>query len=133
MLWRDIYIKRGMTRKYYLNLNDRPFNAIKSGMKRVEARVPTSKDTTPYNLLTKGDLLSFTNSKTGDVLCASIIEVRHYADALSMLRSENLDRLLSSGIRDIEQAAKGFEQFGEYREGIQKNGIYAIHIDNVTF
>ena len=41
--------------KYILDLNDRPFKAIKAGTKKIEGRTPTSWDKTPYDKLQKGD------------------------------------------------------------------------------
>lgn len=123
----------GMSKIYSLNLNDRPFCAIKDGSKRTEARVPTSMDTTPYHLLSKGDVLSFRNGNTGETLLADVDDVCHYKDVISMLRSEDLSKLLSSGTKDIDEAAKSFGQFREYEESIQKHGIYAIHIGKVRF
>ena len=43
--------------KYILDLNDRPFKAIKAGTKKIEGRTPTSWDKTPYDELQKCDLV----------------------------------------------------------------------------
>lgn len=129
----DTYIKLGMSKIHTLNLNDRPFCAIKDGSKRTEARVPTSMDTTPYHLLSKGDVLSFRNGNTGETLLAEVDNVCHYLDVLSMLRSEDLSKLLSSGTKDIGEAAKSFSLFREYEKNIPVHGIYAIHIGKVGF
>lgn len=122
-----------MSEIYSLNLNDRPFCAIKDGSKRTEARVPISIDTTPYHLLSKGDVLSFRNRYTGETLLAEVDDVCHYSDVVSMLRSEDLSKLLSSGTKDIDEVAKNFSQFREYEENIPMHGIYAIHIGKVSF
>lgn len=51
---------------YSLDLNDRPFNAIKTGTKKIEGRTKTSLDTFSYDDLKSGDTITFTNNATNE-------------------------------------------------------------------
>ena len=113
---------------YNIDLNDRPFKAIKAGTKRIETRVPTSWDQTPYNELKVGDTITFTNNTNGDLLKVDILGVRNYPDVRSLLEAEGTRNTLSSGL-GIEEAIERYNTvFEEYRENIPKFGIYAIEV-----
>ena len=51
---------------YNLELLDRPFKAIRAGTKKIETRVPTSYDKTPYADLKAGDTFTLTNMTTNE-------------------------------------------------------------------
>lgn len=113
---------------YDLSLNDRPFKAIKVGTKKIETRVPTSYDKTPYADLKVGDTFTFTNITTNEVMKVQILGVRHYSDVRSMLEAEGTRNTLSSGL-DINGAVERYNIFfEEYKENIPKFGIYGIEI-----
>ena len=113
---------------YDLSLNDRPFKAIKAGTKKIETRVPTSYDKTPYADLKAGDTFTFTNMTTNEVMRVEILGVRHYPDVRSMLEAEGTRNALSSGL-DINGAIERYNTvFEEYKENIPKFGIYGIEV-----
>ena len=113
---------------YNLELMDRPFKAKKAGTKKIETRVPTSYDKTPYADLKAGDTFTFTNMTTSEVMKVEILGVRHYPDVRSMLEAEGTRNALSSGL-DINRAVERYNTvFEEYKENIPKFGIYGIEV-----
>jgi len=116
---------------YNLDLNDRPFQAIKAGTKKIETRVPTSYDKTPYAELKAGDTFTFTNNVTNEVMKVEILGVRHYPDVRAMLEAEGTRNALSSGL-DINGAIERYNTaFEEYKENIPKFGIYGIEVKKI--
>ncbi|MEI8249237.1 MAG: ASCH domain-containing protein [Candidatus Taylorbacteria bacterium] len=113
---------------YNLDLNDRPFKAIKAGTKKIETRVPTSWDVTPYHKLQTGDNLTFTNNSTNEIMKVSILGIRNYPDVRSMLEAEGTRNTLSSGLNINEAIERYNTVFEEYKENIPKYGIYAIEV-----
>lgn len=114
--------------KYILDLNDRPFNAIKAGTKKVEGRTPTSWDKTLYDKLQKGDIIHFTNNVTSEEMDVDVLFVHRYADTKIMLESEGVENVLSGEPKTIEHGIENYNSFKGYKEGIKKNGIYAIRV-----
>ena len=113
---------------YDLNLNDRPFQAIKTGTKKIETRVPTSWDTTPYQNLKNGDTLTFTNNTTNETMKVEVLGIRNYPDVRAMLEAEGTRNTLSSGLGISEAIERYNTVFEEYKENIPKYGIYAIEV-----
>lgn len=113
---------------YNLDLNDRPFKAIKAGTKKIETRVPTSYDETPYVKLKIGDTFTFTNNSTNEVMEVDILGVRHYSDVRIMLETEGTRNTLSSGLGINEAIERYNTVFPEYKENIPRYGIYAIEV-----
>lgn len=112
---------------YNLNLNDRPFQSIEKGIKKIEGRTRTSRDTFSYDELKPNDTITFTNAITKEKMVVVVIAVKHYKDTRSMLEKEGVHRVLSSGL-DIEVGIDSYNNFSEYKENIPKYGIYAIEI-----
>lgn len=112
---------------YNLNLNDRPFLAIKAGTKKIEGRVKTSRDTFLYSDLRAGDTITFTGKTTSEKMLVDVLGVRQYPDTRKMLDSEGVENVLSSGT-DIEGGIEGYNSFSEYKENIPKHGIWAIEV-----
>lgn len=113
---------------YDLDLNDRPFKEIKAGTKKIETRVPTSYDKTPYNEIIVGDTFTFTNNVTRETMVVDILGIRHYPDVRTMLEAEGTRNALSSGL-DINGAIERYNTvFEEYKENIPKFGIYGIEV-----
>lgn len=112
---------------YNLEINNRPFRAIKAGTKRIEGRVTTSYDDTPYNKMRLGDTIKFTNKTTKETLVAKVIGVRHYLDTRTMLKKEGVENVLSSG-KNLEDGIESYSNYLEYKENIPYFGIYAIEI-----
>ncbi len=113
---------------YYLELNDRPFKAIKAGTKKIETRVPTNYDKTPYTELKAGDTITFTNNVTSEVMRVEISDVRHYPDVRTLLEAEGTRNTLSSGLGINGAIERYATVFSEYKENLPKYGIYAIEI-----
>lgn len=113
--------------KYKLNLNNRAFDAIKSGTKKVEIRVTTNKNKIDYKNIKKGDVLEFTNEKLEKIDCI-VRENVWYESALKLLEMEGTRFTLSS-TNDIKEGVNSINRFAGYREGIKKNGIHALHIE----
>jgi ASC-1-like (ASCH) protein len=111
--------------KYYLDLNTRPFNAIKAGTKKVEGRVPTGWDATAYQEMKVGDSICFTNNETNEVMNVKVRFVHHYKTLRKMLETEGVLNVSSSSTT-IEGSMHGYSQIPEYEENIPKYGIYAI-------
>jgi ASC-1-like (ASCH) protein len=113
---------------YNLDLNDRPFKAIKAGTKKIETRVPTSHYNIPYGELKVGDTFTFTNNVTNEVMKVEILGVRHYPDVRTMLETEGTRNTLSSGLSIPEAVERYNTAFEEYKENIPKYGIYGIEV-----
>lgn len=113
---------------YNLELNGRPFKAIKAGTKKIETRVTTSYDTNPYSELKSGDKFTFTNNETHELLIVDVVAIRHYPDVRILLETEGTRNTLSSGLRISDAVERFNEVFPEYKENIPKYGIYAIEI-----
>lgn len=113
---------------YILDLNNRPFKAIKAGTKKIEGRTLTSWDKTPYDKLQKGDTIHFINNVTHDEMDVEILFVHHYPDTKSMLEAEGVKNVISSEPKTIEHGIKSYNSYEGYEEGIRKSGIYAIGV-----
>jgi len=112
---------------YNLDLNDRPFKAIKAGTKKVEGRTPVNTENNVYEKMIPGDTITFTNNVTDEKLLCEILFVHHYNDVRAMLEIEGTKNVLSSGL-DVEGGIKSYDSLDGYEEGIKKYGIYAIGI-----
>ncbi|MCL5090987.1 MAG: hypothetical protein M1514_03195 [Patescibacteria group bacterium] len=114
--------------KYFLDLNDRPFKAIKAGTKKVEGRTQTEFDKIPYSELMPGDLITFVNNSSSETLEVKVVFVHHYPDVKEMLESEGVENVLSSEPKTVEHGVESYNALTGYKEGIINNGIYAIGI-----
>ncbi len=112
---------------YNLDLNDRPFNAIKVGTKKVEGRTPIDSEKNTYEKMVPGDIITFTNNVTGEKLSCEVLFVHHYDNVRAMLEIEGTKNVLSSGL-DIEGGIKSYNSLDGYEKGIKKHGIYAIGV-----
>jgi ASC-1-like (ASCH) protein len=112
---------------YNLDLNDRPFKAIKAGTKKIEGRTPKDEGDKQYGQMAAGDVIIFTSNATGEKMPCEVTFVRRYPDVRSMLETEGVKNVLSSGL-DIEGGVKSYNNLEGYEESIKKFGIYAIGI-----
>ncbi|MFA5736783.1 MAG: ASCH domain-containing protein [Candidatus Paceibacterota bacterium] len=112
---------------YELNLNDRPFQAIKAGTKKIEGRTPNDGVDLRYKKMSPGDFIIFINNTTNEKLTCAILSITHYPNVKSMLEAEGTQNVLSSG-RNIEEGIESYNNLGDYKERIGKYGIYAIGI-----
>lgn len=113
--------------EYKLNLNNRAFDAIKAGTKKIEIRVTTDKNKINYEDIKKGDILEFTNDRLEKIKCF-VKENVWYENSLKLLEMEGTRFTLSS-TNDINKGIDSINRFTGYKEGIEKNGIHAIHIE----
>jgi ASC-1-like (ASCH) protein len=108
---------------YVLHIPDRPWQAIKNGTKKVEGRV--YRHTTPYQDMKAGDTITFINEGSQEKLITLIKYVNHYRDVRTMLQTEGVENVLSSG-GSVEDGVRNFEAFTDYKANIPFYGIYAI-------
>ena len=113
---------------YILDLNDRPFMAIKAGTKKVEGRAPTSWDKTPYDKLQKGDIIHFINNVTNEEMDVNVSFVHQYSNTRIMLETEGVENVSSGEPKTIEAGIERYDSLEGYKEAIKKNGIYAIGV-----
>jgi ASC-1-like (ASCH) protein len=117
--------------EYSLNLNPRPFEAIKKGTKKIEGRVPIEHDkNVPFNKIKKGDTIIFNNNANKNIIKVLVLGVRHYPTFREMLECEGTEGVLSSK-GNIEEGIKSYESFSGYKEGVKKHGVYAIEIEKI--
>ena len=112
--------------EYILEINDRPFKAILAGTKKVEGRTPTQFDQTPFDKLQPGDVITFVNNVTREVLKVKVAFVHHYQSVKVMLESEGVENVLSSEPKTVAHGIESFNSLKGYQEGIKTSGIYAI-------
>lgn len=110
--------------KYNLNLNDRAFNAIINGTKKIEIRANTKKHN--YANFNSGDFICFTNS-SNEIITCKIIEINHYNTVEELLTLEGT-RYTTSSTDDYKEAVERIYSLNGYKEEIPKSGVYAIHI-----
>lgn len=116
---------------YNLNLNDRPFQAIRVGTKKIEGRTQKDENDDRYDRMVSGDTLTFTNNVTGEKMICEILSVSKYPDTRSMLEAEGTKNVLSSG-GNIEEGITSYNSIEGYEERIKKFGIYAISVRPVS-
>ncbi len=113
--------------KYNLDINNRAFNAIKNGTKRVEIRVTKLGDNHfDYNTIKTNDMIEFT-SYDGETLNCLVGDVNHYDSIEELLTLEGTRYTLSS-TNDFEEGVKSINSLTGYEEAMKVNGVYAIHI-----
>ncbi|MBI2590447.1 MAG: hypothetical protein HYW33_00995 [Candidatus Blackburnbacteria bacterium] len=114
--------------KWFLDVNDRPFNALKSGKKKIETRTfVTVYESPDYRQMKNGDILTFENNQTKERITMEILGVRHYKDVSIMFDAEGQENCMSYDA-PREEAIDSYNQLKGYTEGIKKNGIYAIEV-----
>ncbi|MEI7480248.1 MAG: hypothetical protein WCJ59_01335 [bacterium] len=116
---------------YSLNINDRPFNAIKNGTKKVEGRTKVKENDVAYENMILGDTITFTNKITGEIMTCEILYVSKYPNVRNMLESEGTKNVLSSGL-DVEGGITSYNSLQDYEEGIKIHGIYAIGVKKIS-
>ena len=115
--------------KVELELNDRAFNAINNGTKKVEIRVKTPNSTVIYKLLKYDDYIKFVNTNNDKIVCR-VLKVNWYKTIRRLLEVEGTLYTLSS-TNDIEEGIRSINSFKDYEKSIKANGVYAIHIRKI--
>ena len=113
--------------KYYFDINNRAFKAIKNKTKRVEIRVTKLGDNHfNYDVIKSGDIIEF-KSFDGDIINCLVGDVNHYDTIEELLTLEGTRYTLSS-TNDFNEGVKSINSINGYREAMKVNGVYAIHI-----
>lgn len=108
-----------------LNLNDRAFEAIKSGTKKVEIRA--NKTGTNVSKMKENDIIIFTKQSNDEKIKCLVEKIKLYSCVRNLLINEGTDRTLSSG-KNLEDGIISIESIPGYKEAISVNGVYAITI-----
>lgn len=110
-----------------LNINDRTALAIKNNTKRVEIRANKENSEHDYSILKENDVIEFTSNNLG-VFYVKVKEVNHY-DSLDELFTLEGTKYTTSSTNDKEEAIKNVNKLDGYEKAINKNGVFAIHIE----
>ena len=117
--------------KYNFDINDRAFNAIKNGTKRVEIRVTKlGNNHFDYGVLKSGDTIEF-KSFSGDIINCLVEDVNHYDSIEELLTLEGTRYTLSS-TNDFNKGVESINNINGYKEAMKVNGVYAIHIKYIN-
>ena len=112
---------------YYFHLNDMPFEAIKSGKKKIETRIQTEDHPKEqFEGMKAGEQIIF-NTDAGENMTTEIIKVRHYPDIATLLDTEGQENVMSYDC-SREEALVSWNSLKGYEEGIKKYGIWAIEV-----
>ncbi|MCG8476659.1 MAG: ASCH domain-containing protein [Cytophagales bacterium] len=117
------------SKTWKLGLQDRFFEAIVSGKKTVEGRVLREyfNENGKANIK-RGDRLLFKNERTHAVILGTVTDFRHYSSVEKMLESEPIGALLP-GISSAEAGVSLYYSFPNYRQLVEKHGIYAVSFE----
>lgn len=116
--------------KYNFDINNRAFNAIKNGTKRIEIRATKNgKNHFDYGVLEVGDKILFTSYDYDEILC-EIKEINWYKSIEELLMLEGTKYTLSS-TNDYKKGIESINNINGYKEAIKTNGVYAIHIEYI--
>lgn len=116
---------------YTIDINDRPWQAIKNKTKEIEVRTNTPFEKLDYNLLKKDDTLTLINNESLEQQNIKVLRVTHYKTVRELLEQEGTTRTLSSG-KDLEGGIESINSLNGYKEGIEKHGVWAIQITPVN-
>ena len=112
---------------YNFDLNDRAFNAIKNGTKKIEIRVTKLDGSFDYSLIKDDDVIIFKNTLNKRIK-VKVLKVNWYKTIEDLLTVEGTKYTLSS-TDDFDEGVKSINSFDGYTEGMKVNGVFAIHIE----
>lgn len=112
---------------YKFDLNDRAFNAIKNGTKKIEIRVTKLDGSFDYAVINENDLIVFKNSLNKRIK-VKVVRVNWYRTIEELLIVEGAKYTLSS-TDDFDEGVRSINSFDGYTEGMKVNGVYAIHME----
>lgn len=116
-------------REYNLEINDRAFLAIKELRKKVEIRANNDSEVFDYGKIHETDIINFINSR-GEKMECRVTKISWYKSIENLLNYEGTEYTLSS-TNDFDEGVKSINSITGYKEGIAKNGVYAIHIEPI--
>lgn len=113
--------------KIKLNINDRAALAIKKGEKKVEIRANKEDSIHDYSKLKNNDIIEFNSNSLG-IFYTKVNDVNHY-DTLDELFELEGTKYTTSSTNDKGEAIKSINSLEGYKDAIERNGVYAIHIE----
>lgn len=121
-------------RNYELTLYPEYFDAIKNGVKTVEGRDYSDKETyhtwLPEDTVTFTKLSSAENGQiTGEKLKARITQINHYENVREMLKNEGWKNMQPNATSLKDAIGRYYAIDESYEDRIQAEGIFAIHIE----
>lgn len=120
-----------MVKMFFLNLRERPFEAIKKGTKKIEIRANKKKKSgNAVNLIKTGDIIVFQKENSDEKIQCSVERITLYRNVRELLLAEGTEHTLSS-TKNIEEGIKSVESIDNYKAIIAKNGVFAIELKEV--
>lgn len=110
-----------------LDINDRAAMAIKNKTKRIEIRANKIDDERDYSKINANDIIEF-NSKSLGIFYVKVKEINYYKTLQELLTLEGT-KYTTSSTNDYNEAIKNIYKLNGYKDAIDKNGVYAIHIE----
>lgn len=110
-----------------LDINDRAAMAIKNKTKRIEIRANKIDDECDYSKINVNDIIEF-NSKSLGIFYVKVKEINYYKTIEELLTLEGT-KYTTSSTNDYNEAIKNIYKLNGYKDAIDKNGVYAIHIE----
>ena len=107
-----------------LSLQQKYFDAIKSGLKTAEGRPNSSK----FKDLHPGDTISFTCVTTNEVIVCTVQVITLYQNFYEMLQAQGVHNMLP-GVATIEDGIAVYENFPGYKERVKSDGVIAIALE----
>ncbi|MCB9801605.1 MAG: hypothetical protein H6774_00805 [Pseudomonadales bacterium] len=112
---------------HVLDLNNRPWQAMKRGTKSIEVRANGAYSDFDHSQIHTGDTIRFINNETKESLEVRTVDTRHYKTVQELLETEGTKRTLSSG-KNVAGGIESIHSIIGYKEAIMKNGVFAIEI-----
>ncbi len=112
---------------HVLDLNNRPWQAIKRGTKSIEVRANGAYSDFDHSQIKTNDTIRFINNETEQTLELKVVAVRHYPSVRELLKAEGTQRTLSSGNKIIS-GIESIHSITGYKEAIERNGVFAIEL-----
>ena len=109
-----------------LNINDRAAIAIKNKTKRIEIRA-NKIDECDYSKVNVNDIIEFSSNNLG-MFYVKVKEINYYKTLQELLTLEGT-KYTTSSTNDYNEAIKNIYKLNGYKDAIDKNGVYAIHIE----
>lgn len=109
-----------------LNINDRAAIAIKNKTKRIEIRA-NKIDECDYSKVNVNDIIEFSSNNLG-MFYVKVKEINYYKTLQELLTLEGT-KYTTSSTNDYNEAIKNIYKLNGYKDAMDKNGVYAIHIE----
>lgn len=114
---------------WQLKVLKKHYEVILDGEKTIEARAPELNGEFKYDEIEKGDTLKFYyNDEKNPSTCFEAEGLMYYDSIDELLEGERYDKLVPEA-EDKDEVIEEFNDLpGNYKERIEKHGIYAINI-----